>query len=277
MTKKIFVCLMLCAALCLGFGLSASADSYNISDAAGLLSAQELEILDANAKSISEHYGCGVYAVIVDNYKSYVNGSMADFAEAVYKSYDLGYGEGKNGILLALSMAERDYDLCAYGDWAHYAFTDYGKDKLAEEFLDNFRQNDWAGGLNDYVAACASLMELAQNGNPLDTIVYEEIPEEPGWDAFELMIIVLVPSLIALAACSVAKARMKTAKRQFFAMPYVDEGNSRLTVNRDQFLTRNVTRTRIVRDDDDGFRPSGGRPGGTTINSGGFSHKSGKF
>jgi len=278
MTKKIFVCLMLCAALCLGFGLSASADSYNISDAAGLLSAQELEILDANAKSISEHYGCGVYAVIVDNYKSYVNGSMADFAEAVYKSYDLGYGEGKNGILLALSMAERDYDLCAYGDWAHYAFTDYGKDKLAEEFLDNFRQNDWAGGLNDYVAACASLMELAKNGNPLDTIIYEEVPEKPGWDLMELMIIVLVPCLIAFAVCSMFKARMKTANRQYYAMDYVDSSRSRLTVNRDQFLTRNVTRTLIRRDDDDeGFRPSGGRPGGTSINAGGFSHKSGKF
>lgn len=278
MRNKLLVCLILCAALCLGLGLSASAESYNISDAAGLLSMQSLETLDANAKSISEHYNCGVYVVIVDDYTDYVHGSIADFAEAVYKSYDLGYGEGRNGILLALSMAERDYDLCAYGDWAHYAFTDYGKDKLAEEFLDNFRNNDWAGGLNDYVAACASLMELAKNGNPLDTVIYEEEPELPGWDAFELMLIVLVPSLIAFAVCSMFKAQMKTANRQYYATDYVDRNRSRLTVNRDQFLTRNVTRTLIQRnDDDEGFRPSGGRPGGTSINSGGFSHKSGKF
>jgi hypothetical protein len=92
------------------------------------------------------------------------------------------------------------------------------------------------------------------------------------------MLIIFVPCLIALGICSVYRAQMKTAKRQFFAMPYVDEGSSRLTVNHDQFLSRNVVRTPIPRkDDDDGPRASGGRPGGTSINSGGFSHKSGKF
>lgn len=278
MRKKILVCLLLCVALCLGMGLSASAqESYNISDAAGLLGAQELVNLDENAKAVSEHYNCGVYVVIVDDYRSYVRGSIADFSEAVYQSYNLGLGEERNGILLALSMAERDYDLCAYGDWAHYAFTDYGKDRLAEEFLDNFRNNDWAGGLNDYVASCSSLMEMAKNGNPLDQIIYEPEPEKPGWDFVELMLIVLVPCIIAFAVCSMFRAQMKTANKQYYAMDYVDQSQSRLRVKSDQFLTRNVVRSLIRRDDDDGFRPSGGRPGGTSINAGGFSHKSGKF
>ena len=279
MRKKILVCLLLCVALCLGMGLSASAqESYNISDAAGLLGTQELVSLDENAKAISAEYNCGVYVVIVDDYKSYVNGSIADFSEAVYKSYSLGLGEEKNGILLALSMAERDYDLCAYGDWAHYAFTDYGKDRLAEEFLDNFRNNDWAGGLNDYVASCSSLMEMAKNGNPLDQIIYEPEPEKPGWDFVELMLIVLVPCIIAFAVCSMFRAQMKTANKQYYAMDYVAENRSHLRVRSDRFLRRDVVRIPLPRDDDDdGFRPSGGRPGGTTINSGGFSHKSGKF
>ena len=278
MMKKLFVCLILCLSLCMGFALSASAESYNVSDAAGLLSYEQLAALDEQSKTVSEYYDCGVYIVIVDDYKSYVPGSIADFSEAVYKSYDLGYGEGRNGILLALSMAERDYDLCAYGDWAHYAFTDYGKDKLSETFLDNFRNNDWFGGFNDYIANSVSLMELAKNGNPLDTINYEEVPEVPGWTPTELMLIIFVPCLIALGVCSVYRAQMKTAKRQFFAMPYVDESRSHMRVNTDQFLSRNVVRTPIPRkDDDDGPRASGGRPGGTSINSGGFSHKSGKF
>ncbi|MBQ1235427.1 MAG: TPM domain-containing protein [Oscillospiraceae bacterium] len=278
MIKKLFVCLILCLSLCMGFALSASAESYNVSDAAGLLSYEQLAALDEQSKTVSEYYDCGVYIVIVDDYKSYVPGSIADFSEAVYKSYDLGYGEGRNGILLALSMAERDYDLCAYGDWAHYAFTDYGKDKLSETFLDNFRNNDWFGGFNDYIANSVSLMDLAKNGNPLDTIIYEYVPEVPGWTPTELMLIIFVPCLIALGVCSVYRAQMKTAKRQFFAMPYVDESRSHMRVNTDQFLSRNVVRTPIPRnDDDDGPRASGGRPGGTSINSGGFSHKSGKF
>lgn len=279
MRKKIFVALLLCIILCMSLGLSAhAAELYNISDAAGLLGAQDLVTLDENAKAISEHYNCGVYVVIVDDYKSYVRGSIADFSEAVYQSYNLGLGEGKNGILLALSMNDRDYDLCAYGDWAHYAFTDYGKGQLANEFLDNFRNNDWAGGLYDYVAGCSSLMEMAKNGNPLDTIVYEQVPEKPGWDPMELMLIVLIPCLVAFAVCSVFRAQMKTANRQYYATDYVAENRSHLRVRSDRFLRRDVVRMPLPRDDDDdGFRPSGGRPGGTTINSGGFSHSSGKF
>lgn len=276
--KKLILCLLLCAALVSGLALSASADGMYVSDAAGLLSADELGALDDNAREISEYYNCGVYIVVVDDYTDYVRGSISDFSEAVYKSYNLGMGEGKNGILLSLSMSERDYDLCAYGDWAHYAFTDYGKDKLAGTFLDNFRNNDWFGGFNDYLANSASLMEMAKNGEPLDTLVYDEQPRQRGWNPLELGLILLVPCVVAMSVCSVFKAQMKTARRQFFAMPYVDEGSSRLTVNHDQFLSRNVVRTPIPRnDDDDGPRASGGRPGGTSINSGGFSHKSGKF
>jgi len=36
-----------------------------------------------------------------------------DLATAVYTEYDLGYGEAKSGLLLLLSMAERDSALIA--------------------------------------------------------------------------------------------------------------------------------------------------------------------
>ena len=90
------------------------------------------------------------------------------------------------------------------------------------------------------------------------------------------MLIVLVPCLIALGVCSVYRAQMKTANKQYYAMDYVDRSRSHMRVYSDHFLSRNVVRTPIPRDDDDGPR-AGGRPGGTSINVGGFSHKSGKF
>lgn len=279
MKNKILLSLVLCLALCLSLGTMAFASGIGyVSDAAGLLSAEDVENLNSQAAQISEYYGCGVYIVVVDDYRSYVNGSMQDFSEAVYKSYALGVGEGKDGIMLALSMAERDYDLCAYGDFAHYAFTDYGKSKLANEFLDNFRNNDWVGGFNDYLAYSISLMDLAKNGNPLDTIVYEEVPAPRGWDAFDLMIILVVSCLAGFAVCAVFQAQMKNTGRQKFAEDYLRFNFNQLHINSNQFLRRDVVRVPIRRDnDDDGFRPSGGRPGGTSINSGGFSHSGGKF
>lgn len=278
MKKKIILCLILCLMLCMSVSLSAfAADIDYVTDAAGILSQEERIALNEQAKTVSEFYECGVYIVLVDDYTDYVRGSIADFSEAIYNSYNLGMGEARNGIVLSMSMDERDYDLCAYGDFAHYAFTDYGKDKLAETFLDNFRNNDWYGGFNDYIGNSTRLLEMAKQGEPLDTIVYDEVPEPPGWDAFEIMIILVVPSLIALAVCGSYALAMKTAKPKTTAHDYAYSSRAHLSVRSDRFLYHNVVRTPIVRDDDDDSRPSGGRPGGTTINVGGFSHKSGKF
>ena len=79
MRNKLLVCLILCLSLVMGLGLSASAESYNVSDAAGLLSYEQLAALDEQSKTVSEYYDCGVYIVIVDDYKSYVPGSIAAF------------------------------------------------------------------------------------------------------------------------------------------------------------------------------------------------------
>ena len=277
MKKKLFIALLLCLTLCVSLGISASASALGyVTDTCGLLSQDELAALNEQAKTVSEYYNCGVYVLVVNDYRDYVNGSIEDFSEAIYESYALGLGNGRDGVVLSLSMAERDYDLCAYGDFANYAFTDYGKGKLAETFLDNFRNNDWFGGFADYIGNSTTLLEKAKQGNPLDTIVYEQLPEEPGWDSFELVLIVGISCAVAFAVCSVFKAQMKNTGKKRYANEYMNFSRSNLRVRSDQFLHRDVVRTRIHRDDDAG-RPSGGRPGGTRINSGGFSHRSGKF
>ena len=276
MKTKLFITLLLCLTLIMSLGLFAQAAEIGyVTDTAGILSADELSYLNEQAKQVSEYYNCGVYVLVVDNYKNYVNGSIADFSEAIYTSYSLGLGENRDGIILSLSMAERDYDLCAYGDFAHYAFTDYGKGKLAETFLDNFRNNDWAGGLNDYIANSISLMDMAKNGNPLDIIIYDEEPEVPGWDSFEIVLILALSSLIAFAVCGIFKMQMKNIGRKTTAQEYVHFGINNLSIDENHLLRRDIKRIPIIRDDDS--RPSGGHAGGTSINSGGFSHSSGKF
>ena len=81
---------------------------------------------------------------------------------------------------------------------------------------------------------------------------------------------------MGFAVCSVFSMQMKNTGVKYQAMDYMSFTRNNLRVNHDQFLRRDEVRTRIF-NDDDSSRPSGGRPGGTTINSGGFSHSSGKF
>ncbi|MCR5576367.1 MAG: TPM domain-containing protein [Oscillospiraceae bacterium] len=277
MKKRLLACLLLCTALLLALPLAAGAEAKldYVNDYTGILSAETRDALNTKAAQVSQQYGCGVYVVVVDDYKGYVNGGMENFSEAIYKTYELGEGEGKNGILLSLSMNDRDFDLCAYGDFGNYAFTDYGKGQLENTFLDNFRADDWAGGFADYIDNCGVLLARAKNGDPLDTWIPDPAPR--GITPGEAMIIIAVPCLLAGAVVSGFKRQMKTAVKQTRAENYISHSGLQLSDRSDQFINRSVTRHPVPKATSSGPRPSGGHAGGTTVNSGGFSHHSGKF
>ena len=281
MKKRLFACLLLAVLLLLALPLSARAEARldYVNDYAGILADGSRQSLNDRAAQISRAYDCGVYIVVVDDYRDYVNGGIEDFSEAIYKEYELGEGEAKDGILLAMSMDDRDYDITAYGDFANYAFTDYGKDQLASTMLDNFRADDWAGGFADFIDNAGTLIQRAKNGDPLD----QWIPDPPaqyerqhGMTPMKWLISLLFPSLVGGATVSGMARRMKTAVKQTRAEEYVGKGSPRLSVSSDQFINRSVTR-QIIPKNNGGNRPSGGHYGGTTVNSGGFSHHSGKF
>ena len=280
MKHKLLLSLLLCLCLFTGLCSFASAEEAqldHVTDTAGILSENALSTLNSNAAQISQYYGCGVYIVIVSDYRDYVNGDIGYFSETIYKSYALGEGEGKNGILLSLSMNERDYDLCAYGDFANYAFTDYGKDQLAESFLDNFRRDDWEGGFNDYLSNSGWILEKAKAGEPVDIVVYDQptyTEPQRGIDPLEGFLMIFIPGGAAGVTVSRMKSRMKTAKKQTQAREYIGEGGVRLTVSNDQYINSTETR-QIIRQERAGG--GGGHMGGTHVNSGGFSHHSGKF
>ena len=70
-------------------------------------------------------------------------------------------GSGRDGIIVLLSMAERDYAMFVYGEYAEYAFDEYGQEKLEEQFLGDFGENDWYGGISNYLDACEEYLTKA--------------------------------------------------------------------------------------------------------------------
>ena len=87
-------------------------------------------------------------------------------------------------------------------------------------------------------------------------------------DVLGILLGVVVPLLIAFFVCSNLKSQMKTARAQRAANVYIDRQGLVLTGRNDQFL--HTTRTeRYIEPKKDS--------GSTTVNSGGNSHKSGKF
>ena len=85
-----------------------------------------------------------------------------------------------------------------------------------------------------------------------------------------LLMILLIPAAIAGVACGVMTASMKTARAKTQADDYRREVN--VLGRRDRFITRTVVRQKI-----ESSSSSSSSRGGTRVNSGGFSGKSGKF
>ena len=276
MKRKLLCLLAALAVLVCAVCVPAAAEETEnfVFDLAGVLSSEDVLTLNDAAREVSERHGCGVYIAVFKDMGEYGFSNIEAFSEEVYKQWELGMGANRTGIVLVMSMSDRDYDLCAYGDAAHTAFTDYGKDSLADDFKDNFRQDDWAGGFADYVSGCDYMLRRAESGDPVDVPGYTPsreptLGEKLGHSA---PIGVIVGVIIAFVYCSSLKKKMKTAKIAREASRYIVPQGVWMQDQQDMFTHTTVTRQHIERDS--GSRSGGG---GTSVNSGGFSHSSGKF
>lgn len=244
--------------MALTVNVSASDGMFLFDEADLLTQAEEQELADA-AAGISYNYGCGVYIVTVWDYNTY-GSNVLTAAENFFLNNRLGLGEDASGVLLMLSMADRDYALIAHGSIGNGAFTDYGKNVLSETFLDDFGGNDWYSGFADYVSYSGTFLDSFRQGTPVD------VNQDGGSGlGLALIMILLVPAAIAGIACGIMASSMKTARKKTHADDY--RQGLQLTGRHDRFLTRTVVRQKI----------ESSSSGGTTVNSRGFSGKSGKF
>ena len=260
--KQLCLCLLLCLCLCLGFSVFACAEGETfpyVTDSAKILSESEVQSLEAEASRIAERYGCAVYIVTLEDYRTYNNESIKTCIKELYNYFDLGFGENRDGTILMLSMADRDYALWSHGSFAEYAISDYGLDRIERNVLPYFRQNDWYGGFSAYLRGAEELIAKADQGEP---------------EAYRMSLaakaaIALVPSsLIGFLVCGIFKGQMKTAKEKETAEDYVVSGSARLRIREDRFI--NSTRTvHVIQHNSGGggSRPSGG---GTSVHSGKF-------
>lgn len=297
MMMKKYASLLFALVLALSLSVSAAADSSGVYvyDDAALLTQEEYDTLNEAAAAVSEQYGCGVYVVTVDDMADYIDPDavtetgetgMAAFTEYAWDALGLAASYDSNGIMLALSMAERDFQMLAHGDTANAAFTDYGKYIMQDEFLDNFREDDWYGGFADYIAACGRYLEANANGAPIDVEPSDETEEEYEPLSFgdKLFFAALMAFqfglplglIVAFIVCAIYKRQLKSVRRATEAARYTVSGGAEITAREDRFTHTTEVRTPIKTESDDhDSDPS--FSGGTTVNSGGFSHSGGKF
>lgn len=215
---------------------------FDISD---LLTYEEWEELETRAADISNRQHCGVYFALVDDFTDYGDGS------------ELGFGKDRDGIIVLLSMEERDYATFVYGEYAEYAFDDFGQEKLEERFLDDFGDNDWYGGISHYLDACDEFLTKAEEGKPVRSSPWPMVGVAVG-----------VSCLIAAGICIFLLRGMKSVHQKKEADAYLTEGGLHLTQQYDQYTHTTETRTKIEKSSSSSNSSESG---------GGGSGRSGKF
>ena len=236
------------------------ADMNYIFDLSDQLSYEEWAELEARAADISQRHGCGVYAAFVDDFTEYGGGN--DVYKTTYQLYhasELGMGADRDGIIILLSMDDRDYAMFVYGDHAEYAFDRYGQKELEDAFLGYFGDNDWYGGVSHYLDTCDEYLTRAEEGKPVRK------------NTLPMYIIVVAASCaIAGGICLMLKWQMKTVHQKAEANEYVAAGGLNLTKQYDRYTHTTETRRKIHDDSDSDS-------GTSSCSGGGGSGRSGKF
>lgn len=276
MKRIISVLIALYLTVLLMGSMSAFADARPyVFDEADLLSDAEEANLVAFASDITAEYPINVYVVTVNDFRDLGAFNAYDAAKQYYTSHDLGYGDARDGMMLLLSMDDRDYALVAYGDYATTNLTDYGRQKLSEEFLDDFRHNDWYGGFEDYYKVAKDYLYEAKTNRPVD--VYPKDPPDPKKVRSLGAFISLLLGYPAAALTGMGmKSKLRSVKAASSANQYLNAGSVNFSDRSEVFTHTTQVRTPIPRQSRDDSGSSFGA-GGSHIDSDGFAGHSGKF
>lgn len=231
---------------------------FDISD---LLTYEEWEELEARAADISNRQHCGVYFALVDDYTDYGDGGVYEVTYQLYHGSELGFGTDRDGIIVLLSMEERDYAMFVYGGYAEYAFDEFGQEELEERFLGDFGDNDWYGGISHYLDACDEFLTKADAGDPVRLSYLEYF-----WEYFPA--VAVLACLLTGLVCIWLMRGMKTVRPKHKADAYVTQGGVHLTQQYDRYTHTTETRSKIEHESSDSTHSESG--GGGSGRSGSF-------
>ena len=240
----------------------AAADSCPyVDDQAMILTPTEAHSLNTLAREASERTGCGIYIVTVFDYQDlgyegYIEGVLKKY----YKDQNYGTGSNQDGVILMLSMLDRDYSLYTHG-FGDSGLSDPAMDHLVATFLRDFSHDSWYNGFEHYISCTEELLQMTLDGNPYD----ENTLTKP-----EKLLCVLLSAGIALGISSWITAYHVKKLHSVAMETDAQEFAGALALSRKDDHYTHTTTSRVY----DPPRSSSGSGGG---GGGGGSSRSGKF
>lgn len=240
----------------------AASDLPRLVDNADLLTDSEESALLQKLDEISERQQADIVVVTADT----IDGKTPmEYADDFYDYNGYGYGEECDGVLLLVSMEDRDWWITTTG-YGITALTDAGIEYISEKFLSDLSDGEYAAAFTTYVELCDEFFTQAKTGEPYDV---GHMPKEPFDFGMNLLIALIIGFVVALIATNAMKGKLKTVGFQSAAGSYVKAGSMNVTESRDMFLYTNVSRTARPKESSSGGGSS------THTSSSGSSHGGG--
>ena len=239
---------------------------YRINDAANILSDSEKAALLEKLDEISLRQKVDVTVVTIKDLQNY--DSAQECADDIYDYCKYGYGQNKDGIMLLISMENRDWAVSTRG-YGITAFTDAGIDYIVKQMKSDLSDGNYAAAFTTYADKCDEFITRARSGEPYDK---GNLPREP-LSIIWLPISIAVGVDLAFVIVGSMKRKLKTVHSQAAANSYVRAGSLAVTESSDMFLYNTVTRTEKAKSSDSDSGSS------THTSSSGATHggSSGKF
>lgn len=236
-------------------------------DGADLLTTGEEQELTAVLESVSEKHRCEVAVVTVNSLEGK---SPRLFADDFYDYNGYGYGENDDGILLLISMEERDWAISAYGT-AISAFTREGQEYIMDQVLDDLSAGNYSDAFLTFAEEADRFLVKWESGEAYDQ---GSLPVESADIAIGFAVCLLAGAAVSMAVMLVLRSKNRTVKENFAAADYIMPQSLNITGSQDVFLYHNIIRTPIPKDN------GGSAAGGSlSMGSSGRMHggSSGKF
>lgn len=229
-----------------------SAGLPNLVDEAGLLTDGEYADLLRDIEEISEWESFDVVIVTLPDLQGY---EAEEAANLIYDENGFGYGANRDGVLLLISMEDRDWAITSTG-WGEQVINEDAQAYLEKRFLPDLSDGNYAAAFMAFARGCEELVIQAKNGE------YYHAP----FPMFKSLAISLVISLvIGFVVLLTLRGQLKSVGMQRGAASYVRQGSLHVTQSRELFLYRTVSRRKREKKSS-----SSGSSSGHTSSSGKF-------
>lgn len=291
MNKKL-ISILLVIILCFALIPAVLADNSKsvVYDQEGLLDDDEVNIINTKLSELLNTYEIDVTIVTTSSFDGL---TAQEYADNFYELNDIGQGNYKDGILLLISSAERQYAITTTG-YCIYVFTDDNLEHMSDNFISYMSNGEWFDACLSFINDCGTYLTSAEDDNyqynPDDfdndyDSNYNLVSTGSYFNISWLIIALIIGLIIAAISMLILKSGMKSVSMQTSASNYVRAGSFKPGRQQDMFLYHTVIVTARPKSDDNN---SGGHHGGfgagggfsnTHVSRGGSTHggRSGSF